>query len=92
MVQISSPHGLGPNQVLNYALEESVILEATRGARQGGIEVFFTPNGSLEALDLKDRRRSILIVFGAFGGRGNGGRRMHLRPDDIVGVHLRTRH
>ncbi|MFL5802547.1 MAG: CHAT domain-containing protein, partial [Roseiflexaceae bacterium] len=56
LVLIAAPHGLGQNEVLNTAREEDLILEALGQARRAGqVEVEFTPNGSLEALEDKLR-------------------------------------
>jgi tetratricopeptide (TPR) repeat protein len=52
LVQIAAPHGLGQNEVLNSAREEDLLLEALGPARRAGrVEIEFTPNGTLEALE-----------------------------------------
>ncbi len=52
LVMTAAPKGLPQNQVLHTAREEDLILAATAEARKAGLlQVEFTPNGSLQALE-----------------------------------------
>ena len=69
LVVIAAPNGLDQNMVLNSALEEDLILAATRAARESaGIEVVFTVGGSLEELESALREHDPHVLH--FTGHG----------------------